>query len=189
MIWESKTLMTLIDLMIVFATVASLWFLPRQRQRIARGDLVLGASIVVTGLLLIGLLYLADLLIMWLLPFVASQSAAMRVMEELHLNYSWPVMLVATVCIFVGSVRSHRDLLSLIDRLEESEKTLDHELSEHRSTAAALHPTKALSKVFDRVTGDSVGPAQLKTYAEVLAQLPIQDRLANGVGFLYSFVG
>ena len=31
-------------------------------------------------------------------------------------------------------------------------------------------PARALSKVFDRVTGKPVPPEQLKTYAEVLGQ-------------------
>jgi hypothetical protein len=43
-------------------------------------------------------------------------------------------------------------------------------------------PTKALSKVFDRVTGKPVSPEQLKTYAEVLAQyhLSCEDKFENG---------
>jgi hypothetical protein len=43
-------------------------------------------------------------------------------------------------------------------------------------------PVRALAKVFDRVTGKSVRPEQLKTYAEVLAQyhLSCEDKFANG---------
>jgi hypothetical protein len=43
-------------------------------------------------------------------------------------------------------------------------------------------PARALSKVFDRVTGKPVGPVQLKTYAEVLAQyhLSCEDKFENG---------
>ena len=43
-------------------------------------------------------------------------------------------------------------------------------------------PVRALPNVFDRVTGDSVGPEQLKTYAEALAQyhLSSEDKFANG---------
>lgn len=43
-------------------------------------------------------------------------------------------------------------------------------------------PARALSKVFDRVTGKAVSPEQLKTYAEVLAQyhLSCEDKFANG---------
>jgi hypothetical protein len=42
--------------------------------------------------------------------------------------------------------------------------------------------TRALSKVFDRVTGKPVGPEQLKTYVEVLAQyhLSCEDKFENG---------
>ena len=43
-------------------------------------------------------------------------------------------------------------------------------------------PARALTKVFDRGTGNSVGPEQLKTYAEVLGQyhLSPEDKFENG---------
>jgi len=43
-------------------------------------------------------------------------------------------------------------------------------------------PHRALSKVFDRLTGRPVRPGELKTYAEVLAQyhLSSEDRFLNG---------
>jgi hypothetical protein len=43
-------------------------------------------------------------------------------------------------------------------------------------------PARALSKVFDRLTGKEVRPEQLKTYAEVLAQyhLSCEDKFENG---------
>jgi hypothetical protein len=43
-------------------------------------------------------------------------------------------------------------------------------------------PARALSKVFDRVTGEAIYPEQLKTYAEALAQYHLSPELkfANG---------
>ena len=43
-------------------------------------------------------------------------------------------------------------------------------------------PVRALPNVFDRITGESIGPDQLKTYAEALAQyhLSCEDKFANG---------
>jgi hypothetical protein len=43
-------------------------------------------------------------------------------------------------------------------------------------------PRRALRKVFDRATGKPIGPEQLKTYAEVLAQyhLSSEDKFKNG---------
>lgn len=43
-------------------------------------------------------------------------------------------------------------------------------------------PARALSKVFDRITGKAISPEQLKTYAEVLAQyhLSCEDKFENG---------
>jgi hypothetical protein len=43
-------------------------------------------------------------------------------------------------------------------------------------------PARALEAIFDRVTGESVDPDQLKTYAEVLAQyhLSPEGKFANG---------
>jgi hypothetical protein len=44
------------------------------------------------------------------------------------------------------------------------------------------NPARALSKVFDRVTGKPIHPEQLKTYAEALAQyhLSCEDKFENG---------
>jgi hypothetical protein len=43
-------------------------------------------------------------------------------------------------------------------------------------------PARALSKVFDRVTGKAIRPEQLKTYAEALAQyhLSCEDKFEHG---------
>ena len=45
----------------------------------------------------------------------------------------------------------------------------------------AIH-ARALSKLFDRVTGKPIRPEQLKTYSEVLAQyhLSCEDKFENG---------
>ncbi|HUN77258.1 MAG TPA: hypothetical protein VMU40_22300 [Steroidobacteraceae bacterium] len=45
-----------------------------------------------------------------------------------------------------------------------------------------IDPTRALTKVFDRLTGKAVDPDQLKTYAEVLEwyHLSPEDKFANG---------
>lgn len=43
-------------------------------------------------------------------------------------------------------------------------------------------PARALSKIFDRVTGKAISPEQLKTYEEVLVQyhLSCEDKFENG---------
>ena len=80
-------LMTLIDLVIVSVTMASLWILFGQRYRLIRSKLILGLSIVLVGLVTIGLFYLTDLFVMLVLPLLSSKPTAMALMEDLHLNY------------------------------------------------------------------------------------------------------
>ena len=111
MIWESTTLMTVFDLAIVSISVASLLILLRSRSKLVKAGLSSAASIVVIGLITIGLFYLADLLTMFALPLVTERADAASAMEHLHLNYSWPMMLFSVVCIFIGFGYINRRLL------------------------------------------------------------------------------
>ena len=131
MIWESMALMTLFDLVIFTVTLASLWTLFSHRKKLLKANLIAGSSIVVLGLLVIGLFYLFDLFTMWILPMFTTPRVAMAVMEDLHLNYSWIIMLVASVCIFAGFAHTNRDLFSLIEGLE-------HKTAEFLDANAAL---------------------------------------------------
>ncbi len=131
MIWQSVTLMTVI-VVIVFASLRMLY---RQRHMLARSGLLVGAWVVVSGLLGIGLFYLADLFVMWGLPRFTTRATAMAVMEDLHLNYSWAVMLAVTVSIFVGFAYMIRGVFAQTTELQE-------EITRRRQAGKALRESE-----------------------------------------------
>lgn len=111
MIWESTALMTIIDVAIIAAAALSGWVLFKYRRQLLVSHLIVGASLVSVGLLSIGLFYAVDLFVMLGLPHVVSRAAAMAVMENLHLNYSWIVILLAVGLVLVGFALLMRRLL------------------------------------------------------------------------------
>lgn len=129
MIWESRTLMTLIDLAICTAVALSLWRLLARRREISGSGLLSGLWAVSFGLLLIGLFYLSDLVVMWVLPFAASVEAAMATMEALHLNYSWLVLLVATAALVWGFGRLQQRLFAALEQVRDSERRLSERIA------------------------------------------------------------
>jgi signal transduction histidine kinase len=74
----------------------------RQWHTLAESRLLGGAGVVVSGLVGIGLFCLADLFVLWGLPLFISYPRVVSVMDDLHFSYSWGVMLVVTLSIFVG---------------------------------------------------------------------------------------
>ena len=115
MIWDSIALMTIFDVVIFSLALASLLVIVTRRGDLVESNLFLPASIIVVGLCLIGLFYLSDLFVMWILPVFVTHETSMAVMEDLHLNYSWINILVVMVCIFAG--------FSLIDDYDKSLRT------------------------------------------------------------------
>ena len=143
MIGESLTLMTVFDVVICIVSLAALRTLFTHRRQLVRFNLLVGLSIVISGLILIGLFYFADLFTMWVMPLFTTQSTAMAAMAKLHLNYSWINILVVTLCISGGFVFITRNLLSLIRNLEESEVNLRHEVSVRQQMNEALRESEA----------------------------------------------
>ena len=102
MIWNSIAAMTIFDFVIIGMIVVSLLALHKGRQTVRRLGLILSLDVIYLPLLLIGLFYLADLLVMHVLPLVTSRANVMQIMEELHLNWSWVVFLIVVAVITAG---------------------------------------------------------------------------------------
>ena len=99
MIWTSILLMTIIDL-VVIGVVLSLGIL----FWVKRGDFQtlgfnFGVALVISGLLVMGLFYFSDLVIMYALPVFLTKEQMTKVMLDLHLNWNWVVSLLG-----VGSI-------------------------------------------------------------------------------------
>ena len=102
MIWNSIAIMTLVDLAIIGIVVAVLIIATRKGLL---GGYSLAALYFVSGMLFLGVFYLADLLIMHVGPLVVGPTEAMQVMQFLHLNVAWPVTLVVAVLLLAALLK------------------------------------------------------------------------------------
>ncbi len=109
--WESTTLMTIVDVMIIAVALVTLWALTRFRHRLRASNLIAGAWLVSGGLLLIGVFYATDLFVMHGLPLFIPKATAMAIMEGLHLNFSWIVILLSMGVMLTGLALILRRLL------------------------------------------------------------------------------
>jgi PAS domain S-box-containing protein len=142
MIWESTALMAIVDLAILLVAILALRNLYRHRRRFAHSGALRGLALMAIGLSAIGLFHLADLFTMFVLPQTSSPAAAMAAMENLHLNYSWPIILASVLCLSGGiSVTSAR-LLSLVGDLTQSRSALADELARSEQTQASLRTSE-----------------------------------------------
>jgi PAS domain S-box-containing protein len=104
MIWNSVPLMTVIDLLIITVTLygALRCRLISSGKRFERSRI--GLLLINAGLLVVGSFYAADLATMHILPRITSMDEAMEVMEALHRNLNWLVILIAVVSIAIGLI-------------------------------------------------------------------------------------
>src|SRR5499427_10791388 len=114
MIWNSVPLMTAIDLVIIAVTLYGTWrcrpFIRGRRPSASR----IGVWLVASGLLVVCLFYAADLISMHALPAITSEQEAMALMDALHRQLGWLVVLFAVIAISTGFV-------SLLSELQDRE--------------------------------------------------------------------
>ena len=172
MIWESITLMTVIDVLIVGAVGYSLRVFYLQRRKFPGLATSLGFFALVLGLSSIALFYLFDLTTMHLLPLFVPMSKAMAVMENLHLNYHWILTLFTVVAMAIGFGAIGRGVFTITDKQRESESQLkliidngpagvsyfDKEqrfqfANQQYESLVRLHPSKLVGKTLEEAIG------------------------------------
>ena len=116
--------MTVIDTMIIVVIVFALIFVSRQRRQFSGMPAHRGFLAIYVGLSIIALFYLADLLIMHLLPVIATRSYAMGLMFDLHLNVAWVVTLIGIGIISIGLILAGRAMTNPIGDLEGREQQI-----------------------------------------------------------------
>ncbi|MDH3748250.1 MAG: hypothetical protein OER97_08585, partial [Gammaproteobacteria bacterium] len=122
MIWSSKLAMTTLDLVIIgliLAMFAVTWSMGMfKKGRTPRG----GRILVMLGVSLTGLFYLADLIIMHLPRALLDPDRAIALMNTLHLEFRWFVELVSLVVISIGIVMDAYQRYRTEDKIRASEK-------------------------------------------------------------------
>lgn len=115
MIWNSPTLMTLFDLLVI---ATGLYFYIKIYVHAKRGGAVLQSPPLVLALFGVSLFFAffsADFLSMWVMPAIIGENAAMVLMERLHLELSWLIFPAAAITIILA-------ILSLISRADFNHK-------------------------------------------------------------------
>lgn len=156
--------MTLIDMAIVIAMFFVFFTFYQQRETLKRLNLHLGAGLILSGLMFIALNYFADLVTMHVLPSFLPRKMAMDAMLQLHLNYSWSVMLIGYCLLAFGLYYLLKVLVPNVANLlrETSEArifaentTAELEARVEERTAEIVEQTKARRKIEDQLIQSS----------------------------------
>ena len=122
MIWESVTLMTITDLLIIGSVGYSLYVFVSHRRNCAHSKASIGLIAVVLGLSLIALFYVGDLVTMYVFPLFMPMSQAMAIMQDVHLNFFWIVALFGIGAISFGFAATNRNAARVVEKLRDSEE-------------------------------------------------------------------
>ncbi len=142
MIWQSISLMTVIDILILGVVgYAAAGFLRGRGRRPARSS-PFGFFAIFGGLSLVALFYLADLLVMHAVPRFVPGADAMAIMREFHLNGSWLVALLGIGTICFGFTAVNRATTVLIGDLDARERDLERDLAKRKQTEQALRESR-----------------------------------------------
>ncbi len=164
MIWNSVVAMTIIDLAVIGLIIVSLVSLRQNRQAVRRLGVISIVDGIYFALILLGLFYFSDLLIMHVMPLITSQADAMESMHALHLNWSWVVFLIAIstiaggltylvrslapklVSVITAREQAEAELRSIRDQLEvrvnDRTRELQAEIAVHRLAQEALRASE-----------------------------------------------
>ncbi len=135
MIWHSALLMAIIDVVMILGALKALQVLLRHRATILSMKIARPVQAIVAGLCIISGLYLADLYTMLVMPLYASDEAAIAAMRNLHLNWSWLVVLAGFAAIVAGLVYL---VAKLFPQIATIIKSLEVEVAERGRSAEAL---------------------------------------------------
>ena len=122
MIWSSPTFMTIFDVGIIALMLAMCGFMLSRNRR---NPIALGRKarfLPLAGLGLVAVFYTADLFAMFLLPDIVGSSRAMSFMTDLHLNWSWLIILVAIMVFCIGYISSVTEASEAVRRFERAEQ-------------------------------------------------------------------
>jgi diguanylate cyclase (GGDEF)-like protein len=119
MIWDSVALMTVIDLVIISLTLVALRNIYKNRDLLKQLNLLRGSLIMMSGLILMVMFYVADISIMHVLPMFVTWDEAYSTMTRMHLGYNWIISTVGVSLIILSIIYFNRTLYPKIIALEK----------------------------------------------------------------------
>ena len=154
MIWQSSTIMTIFDVIIVLLALGSAVVVARNWQLLSRLGTLSSTAIVVGAFALLAAMYLYDLATMHIFPALLGAERSMGLMKDLHLNYAWIGIAVVSMLMFIGIslligrfTQIHTQLTQHKEHLEElvDERThhLEHQITEREYAEASLRESEA----------------------------------------------
>jgi len=133
--------MTVVDVVILGVTVIAIRWLLRDRVMLGQSGVFLGPVLETVGLSLVGLLTLADLVAIHLLPGLLPGEEAAAVVTRLRTEALVMTAVVALVLMVVGFGLTRRGLLRLVSNLDRTQGDLARETSARTQSEADLHAT------------------------------------------------
>jgi PAS domain S-box-containing protein len=131
-------IMTVIDIAIIGIVVFA-WSVSRKyRRHLVRANASAGYYLILAGLTLIGTFYLADLLVMLVLPSLVGAADAMAAMDYLHRNFTSLVVLFGLTLIVAGITVVARRFYVATERLEDATSMLVEERQARADAESAL---------------------------------------------------
>ena len=93
--------MTAVDIVMIVVTVLVLSAVRTHWSRLTDARAVFGAQLMVAGVILLALFYLADLATMYVLPALVAPAVGIAAMETLHLSWAWIIIPagIASACV------------------------------------------------------------------------------------------
>jgi diguanylate cyclase (GGDEF)-like protein len=130
MIWDSIVLMAMFDVFIVSIVCYTSYVFYQKRQAIQHFHATIPVILMLCGLGIIALFYVADLITMFVLPLYMPMMQAMEVMKTLHLNYLWLVMVAGVSLLVIGVLqlfyRVFPTHISTMEVLKDTHQQLTH---------------------------------------------------------------
>ncbi len=153
MIWDSIFVMTVIDCVIIVGTGLAVWQFLQYRSELQQLHAIRPVLLILSGLFVIALFYLADLWTMFILPLWMPMKEAVKIMTDLHLNLKWVVSLVGVGLIIGGLFHLIRILFPRIttiqNNLMEKESYLDSILQSSLGQAIVATDNNFVIKYFN----------------------------------------
>ncbi len=117
MFWNSILLMAMIDIMMLFLIILSLWDIYRNRKLVKKLQVYSGLALV-GGLFTLGSLYFMHLYAMNLFPILLPAGKTMNFVKNLHHSYNWILATFGIAILVISVLYVNRVIFPRITKLE-----------------------------------------------------------------------